>query len=116
MISPAGNKMTLNAEPGGLWVEQAHLLLSRCEGAAPPTIQDLNQELGALQEQMAHREDERAKAEAAYKRTLDPFLKQHAADKAAKKKWLDFHVWDLASISLACSASWSRRASASRRR
>ncbi|MGI9239810.1 MAG: PTPDL family protein, partial [Verrucomicrobiales bacterium] len=44
------------------------------------------------------REDQRAKAEAAYKRQLDPFLKQHAADRAAKKKWLDFHIWDLASI------------------
>lgn len=44
------------------------------------------------------REDQRANAEAAYKRQLDPFVKRHAAEKAAKQKWLDFHVWDLASI------------------
>jgi len=44
------------------------------------------------------REDQRATAEAAYRRQLDPFLKRHAEAKAAKKKWLDFHIWDLASI------------------
>ena len=43
-------------------------------------------------------EEERKKALAAYNKVLDKFLKKHEADKKAKKKWRDFHVWDLASI------------------
>ena len=44
------------------------------------------------------REVERERAEASYNRELAGFLKSHAAAKKAKKKWRDFHTWDLASI------------------
>ena len=38
---------------------------------------------------------ERTSTEAAFKKKLEPFLTQRAADQAAKIKWLEVHRWDL---------------------